>query len=105
MMFFCSHAPVEGPRLQGTRRQEREIQIVFVSTGVSSQKAVIILGTAKRTINIACVKKQQLPPFLVSIFFFPHMPGEIEDNHGKPQGHSYFLFMFHLRMLSVAQNE
>jgi hypothetical protein len=41
--MFCSQAAVEGPRLQGARRQGREIQIGFVLTGMSSQKAVIIL--------------------------------------------------------------
>jgi hypothetical protein len=56
-----------------------EIQIGLVLTGISSQKAVIVLGTAKRIINIACVKKQQLPP----LFEVPP-PVEIEDNHGEP---------------------
>jgi len=94
---------VERPRLQGARRQGREIQIGFVLTGISSQKAVIIRGTATRTVNIACVKKWQLPPFFEVHLL--HLPGETEDNHGRPQVQSYFLFMFHFRMLSVAQNE
>jgi hypothetical protein len=34
VMFFHSQAPVEGPRLQGARRQGREIQIGFVLTGI-----------------------------------------------------------------------
>ena len=33
-MFSHSQAPVEGPRLQGARRQGREIQIGFVLTGI-----------------------------------------------------------------------
>ena len=91
---------MEGPRFQGARRQGREIQIGFVLTGISSQKAVIILGTAKRTVDIACVSYHLF--FEVCLL---HLPGEIEDNHGRPQVRSYFIFMFHLRMLSVAQNE
>jgi hypothetical protein len=81
-MFSCRQAPVEGPRLQGARRREREIQIGFVLTGISSQKAVIILGTAKRTKNLVHVKKRQLPP-IFDVRLLRSSGGETEDNLGK----------------------